>query len=212
MIPIASGLIMLHYFDHNATTPLLPPARAAWLQAADENWMNPSSPYRHAAAVRVRLEAAREALADRFGANRDRLIFTSGATESNNAVFAHVARRCPYGKVAVCATEHPSVIEAARFHFEVIMNLIGTFVLEWLGKDLGRMYVYLIKNLPLKLGNMLVGGCVLISPLILGMNLWMYLIGICGCCLMEGYYKKAKIDGITKSSLIMFMPVLSGLL
>lgn len=118
MIPIASGLIMLHYFDHNATTPLLPAARAAWLQAADENWMNPSSPYRHAAAVRVRLEAARESLADRFGANRDRLIFTSGATESNNAVFAHVARRCPYGKVAVCTTEHPSVIEAARFHFE----------------------------------------------------------------------------------------------
>lgn len=93
-----------------------------------------------------------------------------------------------------------------------IMNLIGTLVLEWLGKDLGRMYVYLIKNLPLKLVNMLVGGCVLISPLILGMNLWMYLIGICGCCLMEGYYKKAKIDGITKSSLIMFMPVLNGLL
>lgn len=109
---------MLRYFDHNATTPLAPAAREAWLKAADEKWMNPSSPYRHAAAVRVRLEAAREALAARFGTDGDRLVFTSGATESNNAVFAHVARCSPDGKVAVCATEHPSVVEAAEFHFD----------------------------------------------------------------------------------------------
>ena len=109
---------MLHYFDHNATTPLLPAAREAWLQAVDENWMNPSGPYRHAAAVGVRLEAARESLAERLGVSGERLVFTSGATESNNAVFAHVARCSPHGKVAVCTTEHPSVIEAAGFHFE----------------------------------------------------------------------------------------------
>ena len=45
----------MRFFDYNATTPLLPEAREAWLEAADELWLNPSSPYRAAARVRVRL-------------------------------------------------------------------------------------------------------------------------------------------------------------
>ncbi len=46
------------YFDHNATTPLTPGARDAWLHASDQAWQNPSSPYRDAARVRLdRLEA-----------------------------------------------------------------------------------------------------------------------------------------------------------
>ena len=40
------------YFDHNATTPLTAPARAAWLRAQDEAWVNPASPYREAARIR----------------------------------------------------------------------------------------------------------------------------------------------------------------
>lgn len=93
-----------------------------------------------------------------------------------------------------------------------IMNLVGTLVIEWLGKDLGKGYIWLIKNLPLKLVNMMVSGCILMSPLLLGMNLWMYLIGICACCLIEGYYIKSRIDGVTKSSVIMFLPILNNLL
>ena len=34
------------YFDHNATTPLLPAARRAWLDAAERFIGNPSSPHR----------------------------------------------------------------------------------------------------------------------------------------------------------------------
>ena len=62
----------LHYFDHNATTPLADAARLAWLAAVESQWLNPSSPYRTAAAVRVRFEAARQALAERFGAAPER--------------------------------------------------------------------------------------------------------------------------------------------
>jgi cysteine desulfurase len=36
------------YFDHNATTPLLPEAREAWLRVSEKHWHNPSSLYRDA--------------------------------------------------------------------------------------------------------------------------------------------------------------------
>jgi cysteine desulfurase len=105
----------LRYFDHNATTPLCPLAREAWLAASQDQWLNPSSPYRAAAAVRVRFEVARESLAERFDIAPGRVVFTSGATEANNAVIRHWAQVLPAGgRVGVNPTEHPSVIEAAK--------------------------------------------------------------------------------------------------
>lgn len=103
------------YFDHNATTPLSEPARAAWLEASECFWLNPSSPYRQAAAVRVRYEAAREALAQHLHVESSRVVFTSGATEANNAVIQAWARDLPSSAlVGINPTEHPSVIEVAK--------------------------------------------------------------------------------------------------
>lgn len=103
------------YFDHNATTPLSPIARDAWLSASDGAWQNPSSPYRDAARVRARLEQCREQLAGILGGAAERIVFNSGATEGANAVLAHWARTLPSGgKIAVNRTEHPCVVEAAR--------------------------------------------------------------------------------------------------
>ncbi|MCB1279229.1 cysteine desulfurase family protein [Prosthecobacter sp.] len=99
------------YFDHNATTPLLPQARDAWLRASEKHWHNPSSLYRDAGIVSQQLESARERLGTLIGADAERIVFTSGATESNNALFASL----PTDQVvAISAIEHPSVREAAR--------------------------------------------------------------------------------------------------
>ena len=103
------------YFDHNATTPLHPAARAAWLQASDEHWQNVSSLYREAGLTSQALEAARERLGDLLGAEAERIVFTSGATESNNTLFAGLAKcLAADAVVAISAIEHPSVREAAR--------------------------------------------------------------------------------------------------
>ena len=108
----------LRYFDHNATTPLCEAAKAAWISAYEAHWYNPSSPYRSAAAVKVRYEAARESLARHFGVSPERVIFTSGATESNNAVIRHWARSLSSDAcVGINPTEHPSVIKAAKALF-----------------------------------------------------------------------------------------------
>jgi cysteine desulfurase len=105
----------VRYFDHNATTPLCEAAKAAWISASEAHWLNPSSPYRSAAAVKVRYEAARESLARHFGVSPQRVVFTSGATEANNAVIRHWASSLSSdARVGINPTEHPSVIEAAR--------------------------------------------------------------------------------------------------
>ncbi len=96
-------------------------ARAAWLRAAERHWHNPSSLYRDAGLAAQALDTARERLADLLGCEAERIVFTSGASESNNGVFAAAARRLrPEQRVAVSAIEHPSVREAAR---------------AWLGED-----------------------------------------------------------------------------
>jgi cysteine desulfurase len=106
------------YFDHNATAPLAPAARAAWLRAQDEAWHNPSSPTRAAARVRLRLDAARGQLAQFLGGELGRIVFNSGATEGANTVLAHWARTLPPdARVAISPTEHPCVLEAARAQF-----------------------------------------------------------------------------------------------
>ena len=99
------------YFDFNATTPLSDAARQAWLNASASHWHNASSLYREAGFTAQKLDAARERLADLLGCEAERIVFTSGASESNNTLFASLPRDA---KVAISAVEHPSVREAAR--------------------------------------------------------------------------------------------------
>ena len=107
------------YFDFNATTPLSPEARNAWLGAAAKFWLNPSSPYRAAARVHVQLQSARDRMAALLETCPERLIFNSGATEGNNAVFRHWAETLSTDSwIGVSPTEHPSVLEAAKHYFK----------------------------------------------------------------------------------------------
>jgi cysteine desulfurase len=113
------------YFDHNATTPLLPEARAAWLEAAEQFVGNPSSPHRLGQRADRALQEARESLAAILGCDAAEIVWTSGATESNNMVFLHWARSLPAGaEVGVSAIEHPCVLAAGtRFFGERLRRL-----------------------------------------------------------------------------------------
>ena len=97
------------YLDANASEPLRPEARAAVL-AALEAPGNPSSVHAAGRAARRRLEAAREAIAGRFGAAAADIVFTSGATEADAlAIHGLGAGR----RVIIGATEHDAVRAAA---------------------------------------------------------------------------------------------------
>lgn len=107
------------YFDHNATTPLLPAAREAWLQAVDAAWQNPSGPYRSGARVNNLLENARARLAAMLGCAPQQVVFNSGATEGVNAVFSYCARHPDLGKLPglLSPIEHPCVVAAGELFF-----------------------------------------------------------------------------------------------
>lgn len=112
------------YFDHNATTSLHPAAREAWLRASEKHWHNPSSLYRDAGIASQRLESARERLGTLLGVEAERIVFTSGATESNNALMA------AFEPVAISAIEHPSVRMPSRNAVELPVNANGVVELD----------------------------------------------------------------------------------
>ncbi len=96
------------YLDHNATTPVRPEAAAAVAAALDLTG-NASSVHRFGRLVRRKLEDAREAVAALIGASAERIVFTSGGTESNNMALSGAGR----GRLLVSAGEHDSVLHAA---------------------------------------------------------------------------------------------------
>ena len=132
------------YFDHNATTPLHPAAREAWLAANETLIGNPSSPHRVGARSDAALSAARQKLAAILGCDALDIVWTSGATESNNAVLTHAARTLASdAEIWVSAIEHPSVLAPARHHFGERLRLMpvtraGVLDLDWLETELKK--------------------------------------------------------------------------
>ena len=70
------------YWDHNATAPLRPEAKAAVLKALDVCG-NPSSVHAAGRAARAIVEDAREQVAAFAGAKASEVVFTSGGSEAN---------------------------------------------------------------------------------------------------------------------------------
>src|SRR5262245_55938692 len=102
------------YLDYNATSPVRPEAARAVAAALEQVPGNPSSTHAFGAAARDLVVRARREVAAAAGVAPETILFTSGATESNNAVLCQAARRTPGGRVVTCATEHPSVLEMLR--------------------------------------------------------------------------------------------------
>jgi len=114
----------MHYLDHNATSPLRPEALSAMAHALAVGG-NPLSVHAKGRAARAVMEDAREKVARLAGAKPDRVIFTSGATESNNlALFGTVEGSLAEEQVSkngsgritrifVSAIEHAAVLATA---------------------------------------------------------------------------------------------------
>jgi len=94
------------YFDHNATTPLLPHVADVVVAAMHDARANPHAQYRSAQNVAASVDRARRSVARVLQADPNHVVFTSGATESNGHVLGMVQGR---GDRLVSAIEHPSV-------------------------------------------------------------------------------------------------------
>ena len=105
------------YLDNQATTPVDPRVLEAMLPWFTQKFGNPGSvthAYGREAALAV--ENARAQLAGLIGAEPREIVFTSGATESNNLAIKGAAwfRRKERDHVVTLKTEHKCVLESCR--------------------------------------------------------------------------------------------------
>lgn len=103
------------YLDYAAATPLDKRVKRAMEPFLLSEYGNASSLHKKGKNARVALEDARRRVASVLNVNSRTIIFTSGATESNNLALVGVARshRGKGNHVIISAVEHPSVDETA---------------------------------------------------------------------------------------------------
>ena len=109
------------YLDNNATTPIDPEVLDAMLPYLKEEYGNPSSRhYTLAINAEKAVETARQQVANLINAEPKEIIFTSGASESNNFIIKGVADYKKFyeekgNHIITSSVEHKSVIQTCRF-------------------------------------------------------------------------------------------------
>jgi cysteine desulfurase len=105
------------YLDYQATTPTDPRVLAAMLPYFTEKFGNPhSTSHSHGREAAEAVEHARLQVARLIGADEREIVFTSGATESNNLAIKGVLRfkGQTRRRVVTCVTEHKCVLESVK--------------------------------------------------------------------------------------------------
>lgn len=99
------------YLDYAAATPLDERVAAA-MATAHSVYANPSAPYIEGRSAREAFESAKKRVGMLLATRADEIIFTSGATESDNiAILGAVRPHIPDGaRVVTLPTEHQSVL------------------------------------------------------------------------------------------------------
>ncbi|MEI7836212.1 MAG: IscS subfamily cysteine desulfurase [Planctomycetota bacterium] len=107
----------LIYLDHNATTPLDARVLAAMMPYLTEHFGNPASrSHSFGWKAEEAVEAARAQVAALIGAAAKDIVFTSGATESDNLAIKGVAQmyRQKGNHIITALTEHKAVIDSCK--------------------------------------------------------------------------------------------------
>ena len=105
------------YLDNNSTTQVDKRVLNKMLPYFSIKYINPhSQKTRHSLGVIEDIEKSREEIANLIGANKEEVIFTSGATESNNLAIKGMMLKIRRGKNHFISfnTEHKCVLEALR--------------------------------------------------------------------------------------------------
>lgn len=97
------------YLDYAATSPLLPEVIKAIHEAEESFFANASALHTPGHLAMNEIEKTRELLAEIINADPKDIIFSSGASESNNTVI----RTFEGHKIITSPLEHHSIIEAA---------------------------------------------------------------------------------------------------
>lgn len=108
----------LVYMDNNATTPMAAEVVNALSYVENEVYGNASSMHLFGRTASTLVEKARKSVATMLDCLPEEIIFTSGASESNNTVFMiaeDLIRRGKGKRILISSIEHPSIISVAGY-------------------------------------------------------------------------------------------------
>lgn len=105
------------YFDHSATTPVLPEIAETVCEGFLKFYGNASEPHTPGHQAKELLDSSRLTVANALGAKPREIVFTSGGTESDNLAVLGVA--AAYQKkgdhIITSAVEHPAVLMPLKY-------------------------------------------------------------------------------------------------
>lgn len=107
------------YFDYCASTPLYPEVLKIFLESTEKLYMNPSSPHILGQEVNMLVDKSRESISNLLRIKTHELIFTSGATESNNIAILGLINSLKRSSskemhIILSQTEHSSVYQCCK--------------------------------------------------------------------------------------------------
>ena len=115
------------YLDYAATTPMLPEVLDVMHEAEQKFFANASALHTPGHLAMNEIEKTRELLASLINAGPEEIIFTSGSSESNNAV----VRTFEGHEIFTSPLEHHSILEAVK---------------KYVGKKKPRLYSFMLVN------------------------------------------------------------------
>ncbi|MBQ0017354.1 MAG: cysteine desulfurase [Clostridiales bacterium] len=102
------------FLDNASTTKINEEVNKLIYETNENDFYNPSALYHKSVVVKDKIETAKKRLADILHVNSDNLIFTSGATESNNLAIMGSLTGKKDAEYIFSSGEHPSVYMVAK--------------------------------------------------------------------------------------------------
>ena len=143
------------FLDNNSTTKLDERVLEKMLPYLRENFGNPHSNFHNYGLIsRNAVEESRETIADLFNVNHENVVFTSGATESNNLILKGLAYKAleqnsERKKVFCSSIEHKCVLETCGFcetlgfkHHLIPVNKSGCVDIDWLKNNIDEKTLF----------------------------------------------------------------------
>lgn len=113
------------YLDYAATNPLDREILSKMMMVST-HYGNPSSIHKIGKNAKTRLERARELIADNIMTDPNEIVFTSGATESNNTVLESVSRAYKNAHIITTKLEHKSILETLEQDKNIEVSFVET--------------------------------------------------------------------------------------
>ena len=103
------------YLDWAATADIDNDVLRSSLIESCRYFANPSSPHKQGREAKAFINKCRHKLSSFWGIEPEKLLFTSGGTESNNIVISSFINKKKVGNCVISSIEHDSVYEVAKY-------------------------------------------------------------------------------------------------